>query len=167
MAKAISSQNYPSDIFSAWPSPSVELEQREPSSLPSTQHSSSSPISLTAPSFATISVRTPLFLRSCLARARAPVLPRRTNCLHSFAIAKSPRSSPDIVESSRPLLQYPRQQRTRIVSIMSSSEDDTPLVRAKDQGKRAQLPLTLYRVGPRAPCSCLTSPSLRSPNLCF
>lgn len=84
---------------------------------------------------ATIFALRPSLLRFCLAQARAEPPLQRIRCIYSSAIAKSPGRSPDIVEYSRPLFHYPRHQRSRIASRMSSSDDDTPLVRAKDQGE--------------------------------
>jgi hypothetical protein len=83
----------------------------------------------------TIFAVTPILLRGCLIRARASSSPQRILNICSIAIAKSPGASPDIVEYSRPLFHYPQPRRVRITSTMASSDDDTPLVRAKDQGE--------------------------------
>jgi hypothetical protein len=68
-----------------------------------------------------------------LSRARAASPLQRVFCLHSAAIAKSPGA--DIVEYKWPHFQYPRHHRARNGAKMSSSEDDTPLVKAKSQGE--------------------------------
>jgi hypothetical protein len=74
-------------------------------------------------------------LRGSLAQARAAPPLQRSFCVYPLAIAKSPARSPDIVEYRRLVFQRPRQHRAAITTAMSSSEDDTPLVRAKDQGE--------------------------------
>jgi hypothetical protein len=68
-----------------------------------------------------------------LSRARAASPLQRVFCLHSAAIAKSPGA--DIVEYKWPHFQYPRHHRARNGAKMSSSEDDTPRVKAKNQGE--------------------------------
>lgn len=119
-----------------------------------------------APPTATIFALRPSLLRGCLAQARAASPLQRILGVHSSAIAKSPGASPDIVEYSRPLFQYPRHQRARIASKMSSSDDDTPLVRAKDQGEFVWLPTQKEAMVPRASCPSLTRrPHARSPKL--
>jgi hypothetical protein len=87
------------------------------------------------PPIAIIRAFTTALLRGCLTQARASPLLQRSFCVYPLAIAKSPARSPDIVEYRRLVFQYPRQHRAPIATVMSSSEDDTPLVRAKDQGE--------------------------------
>jgi hypothetical protein len=84
-------------------------------------------------SIAIIRLLTSISLCGRLTRACAVSPSQRSFCLHSAAIAKSP--GVDIVEYKRPLFQYPLHHHARNTSNMSSSEDDTPLVKAKDQGE--------------------------------
>lgn len=49
--------------------------------------------------------------------------------------ARSALSATNNAAHARSLLRYPRLQRAPIVSTMSSSDDDTPLAKGKDQGK--------------------------------
>lgn len=74
-------------------------------------------------------------LRGCLLQPRALPRLQRSLSAHFAAIAKSPVSWPDIVKYGRPHLQHSRPQRKRIAVAMSSSDDDTPLVRGSNQGQ--------------------------------
>jgi hypothetical protein len=79
--------------------------------------------------------------RVCRCQARVPPRSPPFHGLRSFLPARIPRSAPDFAaEHARSFSNYPHSRRAPAFPIMSSSDDDTPLVRGKDQGECAQHP---------------------------